>query len=64
MKIMVVDDEKRIAKGLKKILTKINSSYDVTAFSDPLMAYDCSKEHEFDVVITDITCLIGRHYVY
>jgi response regulator RpfG family c-di-GMP phosphodiesterase len=50
-KILLVDDEESIIKALGRVL---RPNYDVVSFSDPLLALESLKEHEFDLIISDI----------
>ena len=59
--VVIVDDEIRIAEGLKKIITRMNNSYQVIeVFDDSEAAYQFLKEnkHKVDLLITDI-CMPG-----
>lgn len=59
--VVIVDDEIRIAEGLKKIITRMNNSYQVIeVFDDSEAAYQFLKDnkHKVDLLITDI-CMPG-----
>ncbi len=51
-KILVVDDEGLVTTSLKLLLKK--SGYDVDIASDGRAAIDKVKEHDFDLIISDI----------
>ncbi|MCX5696394.1 MAG: response regulator [Candidatus Omnitrophica bacterium] len=51
-KILLVDDDKDVLKSLENLLRR--SEYDVTSVGDSLEAIELTKEHDFDLVITDI----------
>ena len=52
MKILVVDDEKLLVKGIKFNLE--NEGYQVTAAYDGASAVELAKKEEFDLVILDL----------
>ncbi len=52
MKILIIDDEKGIRDSLSAALR--DEGYEVSAVSNGYDALDMMKEHEFDIVITDL----------
>ena len=55
MKILIVDDDKIIRLGLKKIINRIFPQYEVIAgFQNGLVAFEYLKNNKIDLVITDI----------
>lgn len=55
MRIVIVEDEIRIREGICKLITKIDSNYDVAAVAvNGLEGYNLITELKPDVVITDI----------
>lgn len=51
-KILLVEDEKHLAKGLSYNLKK--EGYQVTVAEDGMAALDCLEEQEFDMMILDL----------
>lgn len=51
MKILVVDDEKLLVKGL--VFNLQNEGYEVTAAYDGLTAVDLARKEEFDLILLD-----------
>ena len=51
-KILLVEDEKHLAKGLSYNLKK--EGYQVTVAEDGLAALDCLREDNFDMMILDL----------
>ncbi|WP_291648251.1 response regulator [Clostridium sp.] len=55
MKILIVDDDKIIRLGLKKIINRLFPQYEVIAeFQNGLVAFEYLKNNKIDLVITDI----------
>lgn len=54
MKIVIIDDEPKIRKGLTRIVEMHKDWYVLQAFADAMSAIEYLKEIEPDVVITDI----------
>ncbi|MBQ0059931.1 MAG: response regulator [Lachnospiraceae bacterium] len=54
MKIVIIDDEPKIRKGLTKIVEMHKDWYVLQSFADGLSAIEYLKDVEPDVVITDI----------
>lgn len=55
MKVLIVEDEMRASRGLRKLLTSISTEADVIAeASDGRIALDLIRQHRPDVVFTDI----------
>ena len=54
MKIVIIDDEPKIRKGLSKILTARPGWHVMGAFAEAQSAIDFLSENEADVVVTDI----------
>ena len=55
--VVIVDDEVRIAEGLKRIITKMNNSYQVIEVfndSEQALQYISENKHRVDLLITDI----------
>ena len=57
MKILVVDDEKVLVKGIKFNLE--NEGYQVTAAYDGASAVDLARRERFDLIILDHTQRTG-----
>ena len=52
MKILVVDDEKLLVKGVKFNLE--NEGYEVTAAYDGAAAVELAKKENFDLIVMDV----------
>ena len=52
MKVLVVDDEKLLVKGIKFNLE--NEGYQVTAAYDGASAVDLARRERFDLIILDL----------
>ena len=56
MKILVVDDEKLLVKGVKFNLE--NEGYEVTAAYDGAAAVELAKKENFDLIVMDVKLLV------
>ena len=51
--ILIIDDEKEMLNGLKKIMTR-RSDYNITLIQNPAEAIKTVEDREFDLIITDL----------
>ena len=52
-RILVIDDDREVCEVVAEMLAQ-NSSYNVTAESDPAKALELVKSRQFDLVLTDL----------
>ncbi|MGB5793284.1 response regulator, partial [Poseidonibacter sp.] len=51
--ILIIDDETEILTMLNRFLAR-SGKYDVTTYSNPLLALDTLKNRTYDIVLLDI----------
>ena len=51
--ILIIDDETEILTMLNRFLSR-SGKYDITTYSNPLVALDSLKSREYDIVLLDI----------
>lgn len=53
-RILIVDDEKIERNGIKFLLKNLNFQYEIAEAQNGQAAYDYIKEHEIDILLTDV----------
>ncbi len=54
MKIIFVDDEKKVLEGIKRTLREKRHDWDMTFESDPQLALETISQQDYDFIVTDL----------